>query len=96
MIDAKYSDTVDGYFTTQYQLKVRAYLEAEGTIPITEQVGFPASSETADVYVPISYREDKPVGIYIHINSGDNANLPGNVTSQGPSITPTSGGFRKC
>jgi len=76
VIDAKHADTVDGYFTTTYQMKARAYWETEEGTSVTEQVGFPASSKTADVYVPISYREDKPVGIYIHINSGDNANLP--------------------
>ncbi|MFC7336987.1 discoidin domain-containing protein [Haloferula chungangensis] len=86
VIHTKYSNTVDGYFTTPDQQKARAYFENKkiidaddnATIPISTQVGFAASTQNADVYLPNSYSEERPVGIYIHISAGNSASLPSN------------------
>lgn len=85
VIHKKHAPTVSGYFSTAHQIKAKNYWEqyqiidatTATTIPVATQVEFAAGSETADVYVPGNYEADKPVGIYIHMNAGDTAYMPG-------------------
>lgn len=85
----KYATTTDGYFNTPHLVKARAYWDVKkiidaydaATISVADQVGYTAGSQTADVFTPDNLSPDKPVGIYIHINYSDAANLPGNLDS---------------
>lgn len=85
----KHATTVDGYFATPHQLKAKVFWEyfkiidntILTTIPVSTQVEFAASTETADVFIPNNYTSDKPVGIYIHMNAGDSAYLSANYQS---------------